>query len=354
VLKQDALRPLRAVLDDHGLGDASEVPLEADGWSGARLSRLQRRGRRFVLKRDSLSWDWIARATMDGPILREAWFANLKLELPDRFVTPYAGVGVDGDVFGLLMPDLSGILFDWEAPVDEKPAEIVLDAMAELHAHAWEWRLPKAAGAPWCPLAQRLLLLSRPMAEQYVSWGGRAVAAGERFLEGWAAFDRVAPPDARDLIRTLSADVPPLVTALEAEPRTLLHGDLKLANVGIASDGSIPVIDWQMVMIGPVAVELGWFLVANSASLPWSPAETLERYVRLLGYAAEAAEDLEGSASGVEISQLDLAWIVGLLLRGWRKALDAEAGVTLASGVSAEQDLDEWCSMAVEVARRRL
>ena len=32
----------------------------------------------------------------------------------------------------------------------------------------------------------------------------------------------------------------------------------------------------------------------------------------------------------------DLAILVGLLLRGWRKGLDAEAGVTLASGVSAQ------------------
>ena len=32
-------------------------------------------------------------------------------------------------------------------------------------------------------------------------------------------------------------------------------------------------------------------------------------------------------------AQVDLTWIVGLLLRGWRKGLDAEAGETLASGV---------------------
>jgi aminoglycoside phosphotransferase (APT) family kinase protein len=155
-------------------------------------------------------------------------------------------------------------------------------------------------------------------------------------------------------MRALSADVAPLVSALERQPATLLHGDLKLANVGIAADGSMPTIDWQMVMVGPVAVELGWFLVANSASLPWTPSATLERYARLLGYAAEAAEDLQGSTSGVEISELDLAWVVGLLLRGWRKGLDAEAGVILASGVTAAEDLAEWCSMAIEIARRRL
>jgi hypothetical protein len=354
VLSAATLRPLRAVLAEHGLADAREIPLEADGWSGARLSRLQRRGRRYVLKRDSLAWDWIARATADGPVLREAWFADLGLELPDRFVAPYQGVGADGEVFGLLMPDLTGILFDWEAPIHEPSAEIVLDAMAELHAHPWQWTLRDLAEPAWCPLPQRLLLLSRPMAEQYVTWGGRAAMAGERFLEGWAAFDRLAPVPARDLVRDLSADVSPLVAALERDPATLLHGDLKLANVGIAADGSLPVIDWQMVMFGPVALELGWFLVANVASLPWSAPATLERYGRLLGYAGDAAEDLQGSSSGAEISELELAWIVGLVLRGWRKGPDAEAGLVHPSGVSAVEDLAEWCARAVDAGRRLL
>ena len=51
---------------------------------------------------------------------------------------------------------------------------------------------------------------------------------------------------------------------------------------------------------------------------------------------------------------IDLAWIVGLLLRGWRKGRDAEAGVTLASGVAAIDDLAWWCRQAVEAAARRL
>lgn len=54
-------------------------------------------------------------------------------------------------------------------------------------------------------------------------------------------------------------------------------------------------------------------------------------------------------------AQLDLSWIVGLLLRGWRKgAVEAEASVTLASGVPAGADLAWWCDRAVEAARRRL
>ena len=53
-------------------------------------------------------------------------------------------------------------------------------------------------------------------------------------------------------------------------------------------------------------------------------------------------------------AQVDLTWIVGLLLRGWRKGIDAEAGAVLASGVTAADDLAWWCDRAVEAAGRRL
>ncbi len=53
-------------------------------------------------------------------------------------------------------------------------------------------------------------------------------------------------------------------------------------------------------------------------------------------------------------AQVDLSWIIGLLLRGRQKGLDAEAGTTLASGVTAVDDLAWWCERAVEAASRRL
>ena len=53
-------------------------------------------------------------------------------------------------------------------------------------------------------------------------------------------------------------------------------------------------------------------------------------------------------------AQVDLAWISGLVLRGWRKGLDAEAGITLPSGLTAAEDLAAWSARAVEAASRRL
>jgi hypothetical protein len=109
-------------------------------------------------------------------------------------------------------------------------------------------------------------------------------------------------------------------------------------------DGSVFLIDWQMTLVAPVAVELGWFLVCNVAGLPLPPDQVLEHY-RL---AARRPADETWAV------QRDLAILVGLLLRGWRKGLDADAGLTTACGWTSADDLAWWAQEAVSAAGRRL
>ncbi len=328
--------PLAQVLARHGLAGAPEEPFPNNGWSGASMTLLRRGPDRFVLKRDSLARDWIARATADGPILREAWFAGHGPPLQSPIRAPYLGAGHDGDEFGILMPDLTGILFDWDAPISVRALEQILDGLAALHAHPWSLSESLEAGH-WCPIRERITLICRASLERP---GPARDAVGDRILPGWDAFDRFAPAAARKLIDSLGTDPTPLINALARLPATLLHGDLKLANVGIEPDGTIDLVDWQMVSVAPVAVELGWFLVSNVAALPLQPDEVLDRYWRARGH--------DGTR------QNDIAILVGLLLRGWRKGYDAEAGISLASGVSAADDLAWWCTRAVEAAGRLL
>lgn len=344
------LEPLDALLDRHGLAAAVEEPFPNDGWSGASMSLLRRGadGARFVLKRDSLDRDWIARSTADGELLREAWFAVAGPDLPAAIRAPYLGVGRDavtGET-GILMPDLGGILFDWETPL--APAELgaAIDGIAALHAHAWpDGALARGAGR-WCPVRERIALICRAALERP---GPAREAVGGRILPGWEAFDRLAPPAGRALVARLGADPGPLVEVLGRLPSTLVHGDLKLANAGIAADGVLELVDWQMTGVMPVAVELGWFLVANVASLPLPPADVAARY-----HAAMVSSDGGVAAIGDWQAQLDAAILVGLLLRGWRKGVDAEAGISLASGVTAADDLAWWCDRALEAAGRAL
>ena len=337
MLKPWSNQPLTELLAANGLENAAEEPFPNDGWSGSQLSLLRRGDDRFVLKRTSWATDWIARATRDDT-LREGFVAAAELRLPPAIRAPYLGAAADGSGAAILMPDLTGALFDWERPIDPDDLARVIRNVAAIHAAPAE----AGPGFPWCPVRERIELLTRRSAEGYRAAG---LAVGQRFIDGWDAFDRQADPASRDLVARLSSDVGPLLGALARLPAALLHGDLKLANVGFV-DGGMVLIDWQIVTRAPIAVELGWLLVSNVAALPEPPDAVLERYRAAAATAGVDLADWE--------PQLDLAWIVGLLLRGWRKGLDAEAGTPTGWGASGSDDLAWWSRRAVEAAERRL
>ncbi len=368
-------RPLSDLLRAHDLDLVPEHPFPTDGWSGATFATLtDPNDRRYVLKRTSLAVDWIARATADDR-LREGWlaarpstdFVALRMPSPPMLSMPYLGAAADGDGVAILMPDLSTELIAWERPdhdpiVDAVTLDRVVRAMARLHSLPWGESLETAVGQggepapPWCPLDARLRLLSPASAAGYAADGN---LVGDRFLDGWAAFRREAPAAAIDLVERLDADPAPLLAALATLPARGLHGDLKLANVALMSEDRVAFIDWQMTLRAPVAVELGWFLVSNSGSLPVAPTAVLDAYAEALRWDSGrwsvegTPPDFAGLVGDWE-TQVDLTWIVGLLLRGWRKGLDAAAETTLASGASARDDLLWWCQAAVEAAERRL
>ncbi|HET9085810.1 MAG TPA: phosphotransferase [Candidatus Limnocylindrales bacterium] len=363
-------RSLLDLLHGFGLDLLPEHEFPTDGWSGATFTTVaDSEGRRYVLKRTSLGLDWIARATRDER-LREGWLAAVPQGalawMPDSMV-PYLGAAADGDGVAIVMPDLSNELIAWERPghdpaIDRVTLARVVRAIARLHAIPWTLVLEGALerdgdeAPPWCPLPERLTLLSPTSAARYAAEDN---PVGDRFLEGWALFDGRAPDAARDLVARLDADISPLVAALGRLPGRGLHGDLKLANVALLSDERVSYIDWQMTLVAPVAVDLGWFLVSNSGSLPLPPKEIVEGYREALAWdsgrwsAGEQGHDFDDLVGDWEV-QRDLTWIVGLLLRGWRKGIDADAGMTLPSGVSAADDLAWWCDRAVEAAERRL
>lgn len=380
--------PLTSLLARMELKDVAEETFPNDGWSGATLTRLvrPRDGRAFIIKRTSWATDWIARSTRDHA-LREGFVAAMPLPLAEPLVAPYHGAGADGTSVGIVMPDMTSELIGWErapgdAPLSDSTVERVVSAMARLHAMPWPVADRGDAVFAWpsAPLRERLLLLSPTSAARLAAAG---VAAGDRFLSGWAAFERHAAPAATELARSLDRDPAPLLQALGALPATVNHGDLKFSNVAFLDDDRVALIDWQMIALAPVAVELGWLLVSNSGALPERPEAILDRYWRTIrdiagtvvgpirpfdaaiGFTLAATQAAVGTdpeprfrtvarSVGDWEAQIDLSWIIGLLLRGWRKGLDAEAGAVLASGVQATDDLAEWSDRAVDAARRRL
>ncbi|HEY8171916.1 MAG TPA: phosphotransferase [Dehalococcoidia bacterium] len=305
---------LASLLAAHGLAGVREEPFEHRGFSGAALTRLRRPdGTSFVLKRMSVARDWIMRAT-DDTSCREAAFARASIDLPTSIRTPVVGSALDGDEHALLMIDVTSDLIAQGTPVD---IDLLLERVAELHALPF----PTAPNLAWCDMEQRLLLLAPRTSEIAASYGAPVARDIQR---GWELFDGYASPRARRIIRGLFDDPSPLLHALEGMPSSLLHGDLKFDNIGFDAERRMWLLDWAMVMRGPRAVELGWFLAINSRSISISLDDVLGIYAR--------HAHLDGDQRARHEA---LTAVCGLLLRGWRKALDA--------GERDGAELEWWC-----------
>ncbi len=311
------LPDLPSLLAMHHL-DAPERPMPNNGFSGARLTRIDQGAERFVLKRVSYADDWIMRETGDVD-LREAQFAvsPLMSRLPRPVAAPSLGAARDGAGAALLMRDVSPWLLPDDRPASASHIDALLSAMATMHAAFWDDRLADAA-VSWCGVRERLMLLS-PLV------GRKLVAEGRDFgvAAGWRAFDQHAPLDAQRLAHRLFDDAARVFQVAAELPPTLLHGDIKLANAAIdLAAGRVSLFDWALVMRGPAALDLAWFPAVNTPQIPWSVDATIDRYGEHLSVALGARR----FAATDWPQQRALAAIGALMLMGWAKALDHEAG----------------------------
>jgi hypothetical protein len=316
----DEFPNLRCLLDEHGVVGEDWVEVRHAGYSGARIyKQFVREGASHVVKLTSVDTDWIMRSTSDQEC-REAMLANAPFG-GAQISSPALGSARDGDTFSILMRDVSAVLLPNDRLTNAQIDAFLL-GMSRLHSRT----PPSEAAVPWCSVRDRLTLFEPDGAKL----AGFKLAAD--ILRGWELFFDYAPAEISGLVRSLFDDIGPLVRALGGLPNRLLHGDLKLDNVGMYPDGSLVLIDWSMAMIAPAAVELGWFLAMNSRTLPMPLDDALAAYT--------SYSDLEG---GLHEWLHSLTILCGLLLRGWRKALDAEAG--------SPDELSWWCERAARASK---
>lgn len=311
---------LRNLLDRHGIPTSGWGEVAQRGFSGARIHRRARSdGASYVVKTTSADTDWIMRATSDDEC-REAALAEAFRLRDDRVSSPAIGSARDGDVFSILMHDVSDHLLTGDG-VDHDQLDTIWRGMAGLHSLT----PPDDRRVRWCSVRDRLTLFV-PDPDKL-----RRFRIAHDILHGWELFFEHAPRGVATLVRSLFDDLAPLEHALQELPRSFLHGDLKLDNIAILPTGSLCLIDWSMPLIAPAAVDLGWFLAMNSTALPTALATALSAYTRH--------------------STMDPRWhdrhesltvLCGLLLRGWRKALDARAG--------RPAELHWWCDRASNAA----
>jgi hypothetical protein len=307
-------------------------PLASVGYSNASLSRVELARRdgacsRFVLKRTRLNEDWTARRTqdssgreamllLDSETLRPVW---------DVFACPYVAFAAEPGEIGLLLHDLTSELMpDVRVPLSESQENALLGALAQLHALFWD---RSTAALPWLMApAQYCDILAPSVARDPAALTVLSSTLRESVPRGWElALTRLPPVIVRYLTR-LGVEWEHVWADL---PRTLLHGDVKVANFALLGDGRVTAFDWAMAGTGPCTIDVGWYLAVNASRLTGSKEEMLRKYRLLLE-----------SALGYGLSDRlwcrleSVALVTGARMLLWSKTLALELG---RSGAA-----DEW------------
>jgi hypothetical protein len=259
-------------------------PFGGVGYSNASLSRVQvacRDGVGFkcVLKRTRLTDDWIARRTQDSGG-REAMLLTEEALHPvwDVFACPYIAFAAEPGEIGLLLRDLtSALLPDVRAPLSESQEGALLAALAQLHALFWDRSAPALS---WLMRpAQYCDLLAPSVAGDMATLTVMSTTLQDSVPRGWELALARLPPTIASYLTRPGIDWERLWADL---PRTLLHGDVKVANFAIFDNGRVSAFDWAMAGTGPCAIDVGWYLAVNATRLTCSKEAVLHKYRLLL------------------------------------------------------------------------
>jgi hypothetical protein len=293
-------------------------PLQGVGYSNATLSRVEIDGGdanrwSFVLKHTRLNRDWTACRT-DDDRGREALLLMEAALAPtwEIVACPYVALAIEPGEIGLLLHDLTpDLLPNRREPLSEPQERALLGALTQLHARFWRTRVDAIDWlvrprhycdllAPQVAADPTVLALLPPPLQADVS-------------RGWAsALSRLPAVVVQHLTRP----------GLEWErqwvdlPRTLLHGDVKVANFALPAGGRVAAFDWAMAGAGPCTIDLGWYLAVNASRLTGPKEQIFARYRSLLEIAL--GEPLQDS---LWKRLTNVAIVCGARMLLWSKAL---------------------------------
>ena len=297
-----------------GRASSRETVLPSDARAGAAYERVTVHGEAYFVKRLSPASDWIMRVTGDHvhrPYL--VWQAGIMGRAPGCIDHTVVAMDLDGEadqaVLTMVMRDVGGCLVppgDTVVPPGQH-ANFVAH-MAALAAAFWGWD----DDIGLTTMAQRLRFFApnNIAAELAVAEVPGPIAAA---AAGWSALPGRSPLLAQ--VARLVHDEPEVITGpLARTPRTFLHGDWKMGNLGAHSDGRTILLDWAYPGSGPACWDLCWYLALNRARLPEPKEAVISRF--------RAALEERGINTGRWWQeQLDLCMIGIMVTFGWEKAL---------------------------------
>jgi phosphotransferase family enzyme len=264
---------VRAALSDQIV---ARDPLGSAGASGNTLERVTLSdGRTLICKQVSPQWDWISRATHDDGRVVRMWQRGLFDRFPSTIDHATVAAEHAGDRWSVFMRDVSAHLVPAERRLGRAELRRVLGALADLHIAFWGERFDDL-----CRLEDRYNLLSPPTGRREQDRGERA---GALITRCWEHFVELVPTEIASAILAM-AEQPALLAALldTCEP-TLIHGDVRLNNLGL-SDDRVVLVDWgERTGSAPAPVELASFLVFDAKRFDVSRDEVVRDFRSLYG-----------------------------------------------------------------------
>ena len=303
------------------------IPLTGgDGLSGSALARLVLAdGRVLIEKRVSPTLDWIMRATHDAGRAATLWTTGVLDSVPEVIDHTVVGAEPDGDGWLVFMRDASDALVPEGRVLTRAESSAILAAATELHERFLGERLPGL-----CSLADRYATLS-PATGQREAGGPNTIP--NQLGRGWERFAEGVAADVAGAVLAILDRPWLLADELESCDCTLLHGDLKMGNLGIAGE-RVVMLDWgNWTGFAPPAVEFAWYLAVNWSRIAASREQLVEDFRRHAGKRHDERA-------------LRLALIGGLVQLGWNKALDAAEHPDPATRAREAADLDWWVARA--------
>ncbi len=188
----------------------------------------------------------------------------------------YSAMDPGSGAFVLILEDLAPArVLDQAVGCSVGQAELALGNLALLHADWWE--NPRLPSLEW---------LSSSDEDDH----GLLDLIRSNYARAWPRFVELVggvPRSARRFGEALLGEMELVSLAPEGPPRTLGHGDFRLANVMFGTPGGGPtfaVIDWEDVFVGRGVVDVAWFVVGCLSIADRRAAERglLEGYHRTL------------------------------------------------------------------------
>lgn len=235
---------------------------------------------RYIIKRMRQERDWVMQATDDRHWRAVAiWQHGLLDRLPEEIEHGIIAISKDKEGYGFLMHNISHALLREEQPISEQDHATVLKSMAALHATFWENNILADRKLHLCTPENLFTHTSPVKAKQILKKNPSPVL--EFIIEGRRLLPNFIEKDLATLSNSFAIDPTPLISALAPFPQTLVHGDFRLANMGIERNthSKLLLLDWTRPTPTVPAFDLVYYLMDTSLiHLPIPVEQSINMY----------------------------------------------------------------------------